>query len=45
MTEAARTELDPSFNVAAAHILRDCGELLRRQNANPFRVNAFIHAA
>jgi putative hydrolase len=45
MTKAARAELDLSFNVAAARILRDCGELLRQQNANPFRVNAFIRAA
>ena len=26
-------------------MLRDCAELLRQQNANPFRVNAYIRAA
>jgi putative hydrolase len=45
MRNAARNDLDLSFNIAAARILRDCGELLRQQNANPFRVNAFIRAA
>ncbi|HEY7671671.1 MAG TPA: helix-hairpin-helix domain-containing protein [Gammaproteobacteria bacterium] len=45
MRSAARAEFDLSFNVAAARILRDCGELLRQQNANPFRVNAFMRAA
>ncbi len=34
-----------SFNLVAAKILRECGELLRRQQANPFRVNAYVHAA
>jgi hypothetical protein len=36
---------DSVFNVKAAEILRDCAELLRRQRANPFRVNAYIRAA
>ena len=45
MRNAARNDLDLSFNIAAARILRDCGELLRQQNANPFRVNAFMRAA
>jgi putative hydrolase len=45
MTKPARAARDVSFNAAAARILRDCGELLRRQNANPFRVNAFMRAA
>jgi putative hydrolase len=33
------------FNDKAAGLLRDCGELLRQQDANPFRVNAYLHAA
>jgi putative hydrolase len=45
MINAAQTGPDLSFNDAAARILRDCGELLRQQNANPFRVNAFMRAA
>lgn len=36
---------DDKFNERAAGILRDCAELLRRQNANPFRVNAYVRAA
>jgi hypothetical protein len=36
---------DSLFNVKAAEILRDCAELLGRQRANPFRVNAYIRAA
>jgi len=34
-----------TFNEKAASLLRDCAEMLRQQNANPFRVNAYIHAA
>ncbi len=34
-----------SFNQRAAAILRDCAELLRQQNANPFRTNAYLRAA
>jgi putative hydrolase len=34
-----------SFNERAGRTLRDCAELLRRQNANPFRVNAYVRAA
>jgi len=34
-----------TFNEKTARILRDCAELLRLQNANPFRVNAYVHAA
>ena len=34
-----------TFNEKAAKILRDCAELLRLQDANPFRVNAYIRAA
>jgi hypothetical protein len=34
-----------TFNEKAASMLRDCAEMLRQQNANPFRVNAYIHAA
>jgi DNA polymerase (family X) len=34
-----------SFNHAAAGMLRDCAALLRQQNANPFRVNAYVRAA
>ena len=36
---------DTSFNHAAAEVLRHCAELLRQQRANPFRVNAYLHAA
>lgn len=35
----------PSFNRDAAGLLRDYGELLRQQQANPFRVNAYLRAA
>jgi DNA polymerase (family X) len=35
----------PSFNRAAAGMLRDCAALLRQQNANPFRANAYLRAA
>jgi len=45
MTKDAATPADRSFNVAAARLLRDCGELLRQQNANPFRVDAYRRAA
>jgi putative hydrolase len=34
-----------SFNQRTAAILRDCAELLRQQNANPFRTNAYLRAA
>jgi len=34
-----------SFNQRSAAILRDCAELLRQQNANPFRTNAYLRAA
>lgn len=33
-----------SFNEKAARILRDCAQILRQQNANPFRVNAYLRA-
>jgi hypothetical protein len=33
------------FNGRTAQILLDCGELLRQQGANPFRVNAYRRAA
>ena len=36
---------DFSFNRKAAAQLRACAELLRLQGANPFRVNAYVHAA
>ena len=36
---------DASFNLKAAAILRECAEILRRQNANPFRANAYARAA
>jgi putative hydrolase len=39
------SEPDLSFNRAAAEILRHCGQLLRQQRANPFRVNAYLRAA
>jgi len=34
-----------TFNQDAAGLLRDCAQLLRQQDANPFRVNAYLHAA
>ncbi len=34
-----------TFNEKTAKILRDCAELLRLQDANPFRINAYIRAA
>lgn len=34
-----------SFNLEAAGIFRDCAEILRQQDANPFRVNAYVRAA
>ncbi|MBT8090284.1 MAG: DNA-binding protein [Gammaproteobacteria bacterium] len=33
------------FNLEVAGIFRNCAEVLRQQAANPFRVNAYIHAA
>jgi DNA polymerase (family X) len=36
---------DHSFNLEAARILRDCAQFLREQDANPFRVNAYLRAA
>jgi len=33
------------FNRQAASKLRECGSLLRQQQANPFRVNAYLKAA
>lgn len=35
----------PSFNRAAASAFRQCADLLRQQEANPFRVSAYVHAA
>jgi len=34
-----------AFNRKAAELLRDCAELLRQQDANPYRVNAYLRAA
>ncbi|MCP5091098.1 MAG: DNA-binding protein [Gammaproteobacteria bacterium] len=34
-----------SFNLKAAAILRECAGILRQQNANPFRANAYARAA
>ena len=34
-----------AFNLEVAGIFRKCAEVLRQQAANPFRVNAYIHAA
>lgn len=34
-----------TFNATAAAIFRACAELLRQQNANPFRINAYQRAA
>jgi putative hydrolase len=36
---------DRQLNEQAAEIFRECAEILRRQAANPFRVNAYIRAA
>lgn len=33
------------FNLEVAVIFRRCAEVLRQQAANPFRVNAYVHAA
>lgn len=33
------------FNLTTAEIFRRCAEVLRRQDANPFRVSAYLHAA
>ena len=33
------------FNLEAAGIFRKCAEVLRQQEANPFRINAYIRAA
>jgi len=48
--DTRRTETAPStealpFNTTAARMLRDLGQLLRQQDANPFRVNAYLRAA
>jgi len=37
--------IENDFNSRTAQILQDCGELLRQQGANPFRVNAYGRAA
>jgi hypothetical protein len=42
---AAQVDADRSFNSAAARILRECGDLLEQQQANPFRSNAYRRAA
>ena len=36
---------EPRFNLNIAVIFRECAEVLRRQQANPFRVNAYVRAA
>jgi len=36
---------DVSFNARTASLFRECAELLRQQQANPFRVNAYLRAA
>ena len=33
------------LNTQAAEIFRECAEILRHQNANPFRINAYLRAA
>lgn len=33
------------FNLEVASVFRQCAELLRQQEANPFRVNAYVRAA
>ena len=35
----------PTFNHEVATTLREIAQLLRAQQANPFRVNAYLHAA
>jgi DNA polymerase (family X) len=46
---ARRTSSEASsrlvFNAEAARMLRECGDLLVQQQANPFRANAYRHAA
>lgn len=34
-----------AFNLQVAGTFRKCAEVLRQQDANPFRINAYIHAA
>ena len=34
-----------TFNTKTASMFRECAEILRGQKANPFRVNAYVHAA
>lgn len=34
-----------TFNAETARMFRECAEILRGQKANPFRINAYIHAA
>jgi len=34
-----------NFNAETARIFRECAEILRGQKANPFRINAYVHAA
>lgn len=34
-----------NFNADTARMFRECAEILRGQKANPFRINAYIHAA
>ncbi|HEY5642635.1 MAG TPA: helix-hairpin-helix domain-containing protein [Woeseiaceae bacterium] len=42
---AGRDRADTAFNRKAAAAFRECAVLLRQQRANPFRVNAYLHAA
>lgn len=37
--------MSTSFNIQVADIFRQCAEVLREQAANPFRINAYRHAA
>jgi putative hydrolase len=34
-----------AFNEKVARMFRECADILRAQDANPFRVNAYVHAA
>jgi len=36
---------DTTFNTKTASMFRECAEILRGQKANPFRINAYVHAA
>ena len=45
MSELVSAMKQTAFNRKAADILRECATLLTSQDANPFRINAYIRAA